>query len=67
MRTRNRDKKRVIAKEPVSEHSWKYIKELKLQVSIKKGHTVKDWIIQYCRRNPFKKEILYKAYNIELN
>lgn len=56
-----------IRKESISSSSYIFVKELNLRVKIKEGNTIKQWIIQYCKQNPFKKDTLYSAYNIEMS
>ncbi len=56
-----------IKKDKASTSTFVLIKELNLRIQLTDGKTIKQWIIQYCKRNPFKKDLLYSAYNIEIS
>ena len=53
-----------IEKEIPYDGTYHYIKELNLRIKIRDTKDIKRWIIEYCKRHPFKQKVLYQAYNI---
>ncbi|MCK5788909.1 MAG: hypothetical protein KAH32_07915 [Chlamydiia bacterium] len=41
-----------------------FVPELNLTVKIRKGRTLKQWLIKYCINNPIKKSLVYDKYGI---
>ncbi|KKK52757.1 hypothetical protein LCGC14_3101700 [marine sediment metagenome] len=64
-KTSRRRRKNTNKTEVQYKGTYKFIPELKMQVKIKEGSTIKEWIEDYCKTNPDLRVILYPAYNIK--
>lgn len=53
-----------LPKEIQYEGTTVFVPILRMSIKLKEGHSIEDWITQYCKRNPNLTKRLYEAYNI---